>query len=188
MDTGTRLFRPDDMCQKIVKLYVDLQEDVHLKMFHKKYKDIYDACEREGEEKIFKRACLHLMFKMFSNFHANREDTGWGLEEISSSTQLLHAWKRMIEDRYSQKELDFKDFMNNVHKYISKEEMTVQDMYEWMCEKANIPNELSKAVTDLNFVARVSYLVFLHFLILNNERAMRSSSVESVKDKLLKAK
>lgn len=188
MDTGTKLFRPDDMCQKIVKLYVDLQEDVHLKMFHKKYKDIYDACEREGEEKIFKRACLHLMFKMFSNFHANREDTGWGLEEISSSTQLLHAWKRMIEDRYSQKELDFKDFMSNVHKYISKEEMTVQDMYEWMCEKANIPNELSKAVTDLNFVARVSYLVFLHFLILNNERAMRSSSVESVKDKLLKAK
>ena len=78
--------------------------------------------------------------------------------------------------------------MSNVHKYISKEEMTVQDMYEWMCEKANIPNELSKAVTDLNFVARVSYLVFLHFLILNNERAMRSSSVESVKDKLLKAK
>lgn len=188
MDTGSRLFRPDDMCQKIVKLYVDLQDDIEIKMFHKKYKDIYDACEKEGEEKIFKRACLHLMFKMFSNFHANRDDTGWGLEQVPSSHQLLDAWKRMIEEGYTQKKPDFKDFMNTVQQYINTGTMTVKDMYEWMCEKANIPNHLSKDVTDLNFVARVSYLVFLHFLILNNEKAMRSSSVESVKDKLLKAK
>ena len=94
----------------------------------------------------------------------------------------------MIEDGWTQKAPDFKQFMKAVHTYITKESMTVQEMYEWMCEKANIPNELSKAVTDLNFVARVSYLVFLHFLILNNERAMRTNSVETVKDKLLKAK
>jgi radical SAM protein with 4Fe4S-binding SPASM domain len=28
IDTGPRLFRPDDMCQKIVKLYLDFQKDV----------------------------------------------------------------------------------------------------------------------------------------------------------------
>lgn len=33
LDTGTRLFRPDDMCQKIVKLYVDFQTDVSKKIF-----------------------------------------------------------------------------------------------------------------------------------------------------------
>ena len=28
LDTGSKLFRPDDMCQKIVKLYLDFQKDV----------------------------------------------------------------------------------------------------------------------------------------------------------------
>jgi uncharacterized protein len=32
IDTGPRLFRPDDMCQKIVKLYLDFQKDVGKKM------------------------------------------------------------------------------------------------------------------------------------------------------------
>ena len=187
MDTGSKLFRPDDMCQKIIKLYVDLQDDIELKHFQKKYDDIYQACEKEGEEKIFKRAPLHLMFKMFSNYHASRDDTGWGIDEIPSHKQLLHAWKIMIEDGYSQKQPEFKSFIEDIKRYITKDKMDVKQMYEWMCEKANIPVQLSKDVTDLNTTARISYLVFLHFLILHNEKAMRSSSVESVTDKLLKS-
>ena len=188
MDTGTRLFRPDDMCQKIVKLYVDLQEDVHIKMFKKKFDDIYKACENEGEEKIFIRAPIHLMFKMFSNYHASRDDTEWGWKEIASHGQLLHAWVAMIEDGYKQDKPNFENFMNDVKNYITKDTMTVKEMYEWMCEKADIPIQLSKEVKDLNFVARVSYLVFLHFLILHNEKVLRGANVESVRDKLLKSK
>jgi|MDTC01.2.fsa_nt_gb uncharacterized protein len=188
MDTGTRLFRPDDMCQKIVKLYVDLQEDVHLKMFKKKFDDITEACNNEGEEKIFIRAPVHLMFKMFSNYHASRDDTEWGWKEVPSHEQLLYAWVAMIEDGYKQDKPNFENFMADLKKYITKDRMTVKDLYEWMCEKAGIPIQLSKEVTDLNFVARVSYLVFLHFLILHNEKVLRGANVESVRDKLLKSK
>jgi len=188
MDTGSRLFRPDDMCQKIVKLYVDLQDDVHLKMFKKKYDDIAKACQNEGEEKIFIRAPLHLMFKMFSNYHASRDDTAWGLKEFTSHKQLLHAWKAMIEDGYSQSNPNFEDFITDVKKYITKETMDVKEMYEWMCDKTGIPAQLSREIVDLNFTARVSYLVFLHFLILHNEKILRGADIESVRDKLLKAK
>jgi uncharacterized protein len=188
MDTGSRLFRPDDMCQKIVKLYVDLQDDVHLKMFKKKYDDIAKACQNEGEEKIFIRAPLHLMFKMFSNYHASRDDTAWGLKEFTSHKQLLHAWKAMIEDGYSQSSPNFEDFITDVKKYITKETMDVKEMYEWMCDKTGIPAQLSREIVDLNFTARVSYLVFLHFLILHNEKILRGADIESVRDKLLKAK
>ncbi len=38
ISTGTPMFRPDDMCQKIVKLYLDLQEDVARKSTARKYK------------------------------------------------------------------------------------------------------------------------------------------------------
>ena len=188
MDTGTRLFRPDDMCQKIVKLYVDLQDDVENKMFQKKFIDVKEACEKEGEEKIFTRASLHLMFKMFSNYHASRDDTAWGLKEFKDHKTLLNAWRLMIEDGYKQDQPDFKNFIDDVKSYETKETMNVQQTYEWMCSKAGIPTDLSRAVTDLNFVARVSYMVFLHFLILNNEKPMRGANVESVKDKLLKSK
>ena len=49
LDTGSRIFRPDDMCQKIVKLYVDFQKDVakkifmrHVKKRHKRLQDLGD--------------------------------------------------------------------------------------------------------------------------------------------------
>lgn len=38
LDTGSRMFRPDDMCQKIVKLYVDFQKDVAKKIFMRNVK------------------------------------------------------------------------------------------------------------------------------------------------------
>jgi radical SAM protein with 4Fe4S-binding SPASM domain len=38
VSTGSPLFRPDDMCQKIVKLYLDLQDDIARKSASRKYK------------------------------------------------------------------------------------------------------------------------------------------------------
>lgn len=38
VSTGTPLFRPDDMCQKIVKLYLDLQDDISRKQAERNYR------------------------------------------------------------------------------------------------------------------------------------------------------
>ena len=40
VSTGTPLFRPDDMCQKIVKLYLDLQDDIARKKADREYRKI----------------------------------------------------------------------------------------------------------------------------------------------------
>jgi radical SAM protein with 4Fe4S-binding SPASM domain len=185
MDTGHKLFRPDDMCQKIVKLYVDLQDDIEIKHFQKKFTQIMQACENEGEDKIYTRATLHLMFKMFSDFHAFRDDTEWGWKEIPSPEQLYAAWTKMIEQKYVLEKPDFKKFMQDLKKYVSDDAMSVKELYEWICRKAAIPTDLSEQITSLDYAARISYCVFLHFLILHNQRAIRSSNFESVKDKLL---
>jgi len=185
MDTGHKLFRPDDMCQKIVKLYVDLQDDIEIKHFQKKFKQVFDSCSSEGEEKIMIRSPLHLMFKMFSNYHATREETDRGWQMIPSSGQLFYAWRKMIEDKYKQESPNFDNFMQDLLGYVSENSMDIKELYEWMCVRADIPDDLSKQITDLNFTARCSYLVFLHFLILHNQRVMRSSSMASVTEKLL---
>jgi len=38
VSTGSPLFRPDDMCQKIVKLYLDLQDDIKKKSAEREYR------------------------------------------------------------------------------------------------------------------------------------------------------
>jgi len=186
MDTGSKkLFRPDDMCQKIVKLYVDLQDDIEMKHFHRTYQRVYDTCEEEGEEKIMIRSPLHIMFKMFADVHASREHTDWGWKEIPSSGQLYAAWIAMIKDGYKMDDPDFTKFIQDVKSYITEDKVTIKELYEWLTDKANIPNDLSKEVNDLNFVARCSYLVFLHFLILHNKKPLHGSNIKTVKEKLL---
>lgn len=58
MDTGTRIFRPDDMCQKIVKLYVDFQTDVAKKIFMRHVKKRVARLEELGP----KATSAELMF------------------------------------------------------------------------------------------------------------------------------
>jgi uncharacterized protein len=45
IDTGPRLFRPDDMCQKIVKLYLDFQKDVAKKMAMRQVERLVERLE-----------------------------------------------------------------------------------------------------------------------------------------------
>jgi uncharacterized protein len=40
VSTGSPLFRPDDMCQKIVKLYLDLQDDISKKKAERSYRKL----------------------------------------------------------------------------------------------------------------------------------------------------
>ena len=50
LDTGSRIFRPDDMCQKIVKLYVDFQHDVAKKLFMRHVKKRYARLQEYGSK------------------------------------------------------------------------------------------------------------------------------------------
>ena len=52
IDTGPRLFRPDSMCQKIVKLYLDLQHDVGKKMSMRHIEQLTDRLEHYTVDEI----------------------------------------------------------------------------------------------------------------------------------------
>jgi radical SAM protein with 4Fe4S-binding SPASM domain len=63
-DTGNRLFRPDDMCQKIVKLYIDLQDDVSKKNFLREYQKTLNDSEKYGFEK-YTASCLMMLAGLY---------------------------------------------------------------------------------------------------------------------------
>ncbi len=56
LDTGSKkMFRPDDMCQEIVKLYLDFQRDVYHKMFWRNVNEIHlPRLEQDGFDYISK--------------------------------------------------------------------------------------------------------------------------------------
>ena len=55
LDTGSKkMFRPDDMCQEIVKLYLDFQKDVYDKMFYRNMNAHIRNLEEQGYSYIEK--------------------------------------------------------------------------------------------------------------------------------------
>lgn len=65
-DTGPKLFRPDDMCQNIVKLYLDLQDDVNKKIFMREYQNTLTKAEQYGFDK-FVASSLTMLGRLYLN-------------------------------------------------------------------------------------------------------------------------
>lgn len=68
-DTGPKLFRPDDMCQKIVKLYIDLQDDVNKKTFMREYQKTLNDAKTVGTDKYIASALMMLGKLHFENIN-----------------------------------------------------------------------------------------------------------------------
>lgn len=80
---------------KIVRLYLDLQEDVAKKQFKKKYESICTAVEQSGENISFLKGIVYLMF--YFNFNYHPRDVLALHSQIETDVdyrQLLALWKK----------------------------------------------------------------------------------------------
>ncbi len=93
LDTGSRIFRPDDMCQKIVKLYVDFQTDVAKKIFMRQVKKRADRLEKIGPKVT---SAELLFFKDVYEGHTldrNMFDVYLTkLEELPTPEEIMQEW------------------------------------------------------------------------------------------------
>lgn len=172
LDTGSKkMFRPDDMCQKIVKLYVDLQEDITKKQFVNKIDNIKEAVDSEGEDKVFTKAVLHLMFKHISGYHATPEETDETWERFDNYEKLIGVWKEAHKSMYKPDDLCYNNIVAKAEGvYPETEAVSVKEMYEYLTGSVK-----SKEITDLDIDKKVAYLALIHLVILNNEdKALRS--------------
>ena len=166
LDTGTRMFRPDDMCQKIVKLYIDLQEDISKKQFKKKYEVICSALEVEGENVTFAKAISYLMFFFHFNYHPKLEVVHDGIYEIDDYRKMLFLWKNIISGdnivNYTTT-----DFVSQIKDALTDDTLEIDEFYYFILKRGNLAPSNNK-VAAVSPYQRAFFLSLLHMIILQS--------------------
>jgi radical SAM protein with 4Fe4S-binding SPASM domain len=108
MDTGPKMFRPDSMCQQIVKLYLDLQTEVAKKQFVTSCNEFLNSISIGGMD-FFKTKVLYLMYVYFAGKHPE-ESEDKNTPDVSIG-EIFYLWSTI--DRTSHN-LDLSSFQNFV--------------------------------------------------------------------------
>lgn len=165
MDTGSQMFRPDDMCQKIVKLYLDLQDDVIKKQFKNKYEMIYDHILKNSEHEVFNKLLLDSMFMMYSGRHSY--DNEIGRFTTLTEDEICGIWKYVIVNKIKLDVTSFENFNKSLPCDCDVTLLNIKNFYEWLSQGSNLPIDSSKKINDLNLEKRVGYLVLIQHLVYN---------------------
>lgn len=124
LDTGSKLFRPDDMCQKIVKLYLDFQKDVSKKQFNRLVEMRHERLKSVGE-KVLAAEIAYFSDVYYGNY-GNKLDHYLSLDLPHYQT-ILGNWLShlkddkidLFNDTYEKVELDtFFKMANNSNRNI----------------------------------------------------------------------
>lgn len=173
LDTGPKMFRPDNMCQKVVKLYLDLNNDVARKQFEIKYNNTVEQLKEQGEDQVFTNFGFYLMYVMLAGRHASAtEDKDF---PVVSASRTFAIWKAAVESKGSLSYTSFNDFIDSLP--ATEEDLTVKEIYEFLLEHLGMSSEKSKTVTELTLESKAGYFVLLQFLALNHKNNQITESL-----------
>jgi len=166
LDTGPKMFRPDDMCQKIVKLYIDLQEDIAKKQFKKKFESICSAVGAQGENLSFIKGISYLMFYFHFNYHPLANVAHKNVELVKDYKTLFPVWKKLI-DKEVEYDFTVDNFVYELVQLTTDETMEIDDFYYYVLSVSKL------AAYDNKFKAtnshqRAFFLSLLHMIMLQN--------------------
>lgn len=166
LDTGTRMFRPDDMCQKIVKLFIDLQEDIAKKQFKNKYDIICNSLTAEGENITFAKGLSYLMFYYHFNYHPKDLNLVHAHSyDVDDYRKLLALWKKMIQNE-GEYNFTTENFSESILGLLTDEVVEVDDFYHFIVDRGNLVPSNNRKHKATNSYERGFYLTLLHLVIL----------------------
>lgn len=163
LDTGPKLFRPDDMCQKVVKLYLDLQNDLIRKQFKMKFE--HAMREVQADPTAFSKTAQYIMFVMLAGRHASvtEDKTFLDLPE----TKVYAIWKHILSNKCEVDTSSFNAFLSSLPDV--EEDISEKELYEFMLNQEHIPTQVSQAVTEQSFETKVGYFVLLQLFAVNHK-------------------
>jgi uncharacterized protein len=167
LDTGSKMFRPDDMCQKIVKLYIDLHEDISKKQFKIKYDVLINSLHNEGYESTHLKAISYLLFYYVYNFHPSLELIHDNvIERFVKPELLLGFWTELIQGKHQEiMKVKHNEFLDFIEDNISQcQEVSIEDFYYNILNVLDKP--LGRVVKCTSDEQRTFFLALLHILIL----------------------
>jgi uncharacterized protein len=165
LDTGSKMFRPDDMCQNVVKLYIDLQDDIIKKQYKKRFDQTVTRVTESSEHEIFNRTLLNLMYLMFTGRHASPDEVGAASQ--LTVDEICGAWAHVIANKVELDTRGFSEFNQSIPCNCDVTPMTIKEFYEFLLADCKLSNTQSKKVTSLDFASRIGYLVLTELLVYN---------------------
>lgn len=166
LDTGNRMFRPDDMCQKIVKLYVDLQEDIAKKQFQKKYNILVNAATIEGENYSFSKGLSYLLFYYFYSYHPTLTKVHDGIELVDDYRKILSLWKKIIEGKDTLSPSP-DNYIEEVYRKLDDSIEEIGDFYYFVLERGQLAPTNNKVNTKNNTIEQKAFFLgLLHMVVL----------------------
>lgn len=168
LDTGGQLFRPDDMCQSIVQLFIDLQHDRNKKQFVSKFNNLLEYTKEKGEQFAFAKSLVALMYRYVNDEFHDTTIFDQYIDKLPNYQTILKVFAHYItrgEYNILPPVEQVKTLFENVG-----EEMTIKEFYEFFTSHKRIGIAPPQAgVDDIN--KRVFYLTLVHFLILDKMEA-----------------
>lgn len=146
IDTGPRMFRPDDMCQEIVKLYLDLQADVSKKQFRRMFEMRLNQLHHDGEEKAMATGADYMLEYL---------KTGQRLDSGKCTKLWYKPYRQILSDIWTH----ISGETNNT------EEMEAVELYLSLAKHLGIP---PKTVSGDTPEIRIFYLQLISTLIFNH--------------------
>jgi uncharacterized protein len=167
LDTGSgKMFRPDSMCQRIVKLALDLQDDVTKKQFKKKYDQIVQAYESEGENSAAVKGLMYLFFYNEFGYHPKAEVVHTGIEGIDYKQLLGVFYNHLLKTEHGYYTQD--NFVSQVKSKleVADEFIAIDDFYYWILRRIGQTPSVRKAGKTM--YERAFFLTLLHMMFLQD--------------------
>ena len=160
-DSGRgQLFRPDGMCQNIVRLFLDLQNDIVKKTFFTKLQELTQFVSERGEEFAFAKSLTHLMYYKITGTHVTPQQLD-SIDTFPPYETIAHQFWSLVEAGSTTPPIigaapsDLRT-------------MGIKELYERLMSHASRTTAASssvQSVDDLN--KRIFYLALIHMITLN---------------------
>jgi radical SAM protein with 4Fe4S-binding SPASM domain len=165
-DSGRgQLFRPDDMCQKIVRLFLDLQNDIVRKTFNAKLQELVRTVQEKGEQYTFAKSITHLMYKKITGNHLE-------IGEVDDFADRLPPYENILGRFWSLLDQGTTDIpcACDYIPAVNDEPLDIKTFYERLMVKQGKPVSASQKQGTINDVnKRTFYLALLHMVLLNDK-------------------
>lgn len=154
--TYNTMFMPTSMCKKIVKLFLDLQDQVLKKTVKKKFDILKNSVDKIGINNTFSKAILYMIY--YDTYKKHPSDQTFK-EELSNLNykNLLSTWNNIKKWGATHD-----DIRTLVQSHYTTEETNISDFYYEVT--GNDRNNFIQ-----NDDSDIFYLTMLHVLIMKNE-------------------
>ncbi|OYZ19536.1 MAG: hypothetical protein B7Y39_11955 [Bdellovibrio sp. 28-41-41] len=173
-------FRPDGMCKRIVRLFLELRNDLTKKLFFNKFNNIHSAVQAEGEV-VMAKAMVHLMQKWIAKKYFLASDIDPYAAELPSYQHLNAYFKKMIVDGFENYTSEVPTIINQAR---SLDPINAFEFYSFFCERNgfDVPRSYQYTATQYE---EIYFLAMLHLLILDNAQFKRKSEEEHAANRML---